>query len=333
VEAVDMTAAPEWRARRVLVTGATGLIGSALTARLVRDGAEVTVLQRDADQRSAFVRAGLAGRVTMVSGAIEDAVTVERAVCDGEIDTVVHLAAQTLVGTARRMPRMTFEANVLGTVNVLEACRLHPDLVRRVVVASSDKAYGALAAGRYEETQPLDGRQPYEASKACADLVARSYAASFDLPVVVTRCGNVYGPGDLNWSRLVPGTLRDLLRGVTPRLRSDGSPVREYLFVDDAVDAYLAIADAADRLGGEAFNVASGQVMTVREMYDAVCAAAGCHVEPVVEAGAGDELAFQALDGAKLHDALGWRATTPVADGLARTVPWYRLHLAEAGPW
>lgn len=323
----------EWSQRRVLVTGATGMVGSWLTRRLVGDGATVVVLVLDDDPLSELVRSGTVERVSVVSGGLEDYATVERAINGHEVDTVIHLGAQTIVGTAQRAPRSTFETNVAGTWNVLDACRAHRDLVRRVVVASSDKAYGAQPDLPYTEGMALAARYPYEVSKACADLVAQSYAHTYGTPVAIARCGNIYGAGDLNWSRIVPGTIRSLLRGEQPVIRSDGTFLRDYLHVDDVVDGFLLLADhaAADGVAGEAFNFSDESPRTVMEIYTAVCKAMGAgEREPRVLDAAVGEIKDQYLDATKARDVLGWRAAVTLEDGLARTVAWYEELLSAA---
>jgi CDP-glucose 4,6-dehydratase len=322
-----------WSNRRVLVTGATGMVGSWLCRRLVDEGALAVALVLDDDPQSELSRSGTVDQVTVVSGSLDDFGTVERAINGHEIDTVVHLGAQTIVGTAHRSPRATFETNVAGTWNVLEACRAHTDLVRRVAIASSDKAYGEHTTLPYTEAMRLDARYPYEVSKACADLVAQSYAHTYGTPVAIARCGNIYGPGDLNWSRIVPGTIRSLLRGEQPIIRSDGTFLRDYLHVDDVVDAFLLLADrsADDGVKGEAFNFSDESPRTVMEIYAAVCKAMGAgEVEPRVLDAAVGEIKDQYLDATKARTVLGWSARVALDDGLARTVAWYRELLAGA---
>jgi CDP-glucose 4,6-dehydratase len=321
-----------WANRKVLVTGATGMVGSWLTRRLVDEGAAVVALVIDDDPQSELLRSGTIEECSVVSGRLEDYDTVERAVNGHEVDTVVHLGAQTIVGTAHRAPKATFETNVAGTWNVLDACRAHRDLVERVVVASSDKAYGEQTVLPYTEDMSLDARHPYELSKTAADLVAQSYAYTYELPITIARCGNIYGGGDLNWSRIVPGTIRSLLRGEQPIIRSDGTFLRDYLHVDDAVDAYLALADrAADEgVAGEAFNVSDESPRTVMDIYTAVCKAVGAgEVEPRVLDAAAGEIKDQYLDAGKARRVLGWDAGVSLEDGLTRTVEWYRELLAR----
>ena len=319
-----------WSTRRVLVTGATGMVGAWLTRRLVDEGATVVALVLDDDPQSELLRSRTIERVSVVSGRLEDYETVERAVNEHEIDSVFHLGAQTIVGTAHRSPRPTFETNVAGTWNVLEACRVHGDLVQRIVIASSDKAYGEQAELPYTEETGLDARHPYELSKAAADLVAQSYAYTYELPVTIARCGNIYGGGDLNWSRIVPGTIRSLLRGEQPIIRSDGTFLRDYLHVDDIVDAYMVLADRSDEveLRGEAFNFSDESPRTVMDLYRAICKAVGSgEVEPNVLDAAVGEIHDQYLDAGKARRVLGWDAQVSLDDGLARTVQWYEALL------
>ncbi len=321
-----------WSPHRVLVTGATGMVGSWLARRLVDEGARVVALVADHDPQSELLRSGTIDRLTVVDGRLEDADAIERAVVGHDVDVIVHLGAQTIVGTARRAPRLTLESNVQGTWNVLEAARLHVDLVRAVVVASSDKAYGAQPSLPYTEDMPLAGVQPYEVSKSCADLVAQSYARTYGLPVGIARCGNIYGGGDLNWSRIVPGTIRSLLQGERPVLRSDGTFLRDYLHVEDVVDAYLVLAGWLLDGGppGEAFNFSDESPRTVMDIYTATCEAAGRPgTEPHVLGEAAGEIHDQYLDATKAHERLGWKATVSLADGLAATVPWYEALLGR----
>lgn len=316
-----------WSDKRVLVTGATGMVGSWLTRRLVDEGAHVVVLVRDADPQSELLRSGTINRTTVVNGRLEDYDTVERSVNEHDVDTILHLGAQTIVGTAFRSPMQTLQANVAGTWNILEAARVHPELVHRVVVASSDKAYGTVAGLPYTEDMPLRGAAPYEVSKSCTDLVTASYATTYDTPAAIARCGNIYGGGDLNWSRIVPGTIRSLLRGEQPVLRSDGTFLRDYLYVEDVVDAYLVLAEALDGKvsPGEAYNFSDEKPLSVMDIYKAVCkAVVGERVEPKVLGQARDEIKDQYLDSAKARMSLGWSANWSLDRGLSTTVEWYR---------
>jgi CDP-glucose 4,6-dehydratase len=324
-----------WKNRRVFVTGATGLVGSWLTRRLVNEGAYVVVLIRDWDPQSELVRSGTIHRCTVVQGSLEDYATLERAIAEHEVDTVFHLGAQTIVGTALRSPLATFEANIRGSYQLFEACRRQSGLVKRVCVASSDKAYGDSPVLPYLEDMPLNGRHPYDVSKSCTDLLALTYGQTYGLPVSIARCGNIYGGGDLNWSRIVPGTIRMVLNGERPVLRSNGTNVRDYLFVDDVVDAYMVLADASEKPGvrGEAFNFSPGQRITVMEITRALLAVLGREdLEPVVLDQARAEIQDQVLDSTKAHERLGWKAHHTLASGLQKTVAWYRDYLSKVTP-
>jgi CDP-glucose 4,6-dehydratase len=312
------------------VTGAYGLLGSWLCRALLDRGARVAVLQRDVAAVSALALDGTDERCTVIRGDVRDLELLERALGEQEVDTVFHLAAQTLVGIAQRSPLSTWETNVRGTWTLLEACRRHG--VARVVVASSDKAYGAHDELPYREDHRLQARNPYEVSKACADLIARSYWHSYGVPVAVTRCANLYGGGDLNASRLVPEAVVAALSGRAPVIRSDGRPERDFLYVEDAVAAYLALATALDGDGarGEAFNAGSGRSWAVRDVVEAVCRAADTDVRPDVQ-GAGTpagEIDRQWVDASRLRALTGWEPRVGLDEGLARTVAWYREHLA-----
>jgi CDP-glucose 4,6-dehydratase len=311
----------------VLVTGATGVVGSWLTRRLLDEGAYVVALVRDLDPQSELLRSGTLQRVNVVNGELEGTTTVARAVVDHEVDTILHLGAQTIVGAALQTPASAFASNVMGTWNVLEAARLYSSLVRSVVVASSDKAYGTAAQLPYTEDMPLQGRGPYDVSKSCADLLATSYADTYGVPVLIARCGNIYGGGDLNWSRIVPGTIRSLLQGDQPVLRSDGTFRRDYLHVDDVVEAYMLLSDVGleGRHAGEGFNFSNEAPLTVREIYDLVCeATVGSVVEPKILGQAEHEIRDQWLSAEKARTQLGWTPRVSMTDGLARTVAWYR---------
>jgi CDP-glucose 4,6-dehydratase len=323
-----------WSGKNVLVTGATGMVGSWLCRRLVDAGARVVALVRDADPQSELLRSGTIERVAVINGCLEHYPDVERAVNEGETDTVFHLGAQTIVGTARRSPLPTLAANVMGTAHVLEAARVHAGLVERVVVASSDKAYGAQETLPYIEGTALTGRDPYEVSKSAGDLVAQAYHATYGVPVAIARCGNIYGGGDLNWSRIVPGSIRALLRCEPLVIRSDGMFLRDYIFVEDVVDAYLALGEAitARGMGGEAFNFSNEAPMTVLAMYEAVVQALGAeYVEPVILNQADGEIRDQYLDSTKAHQRLGWAPRHQLQDGLQLTVGWYTSLLGSHG--
>lgn len=316
--------------RSVFVTGAYGLLGSWLVRALLARGDRVTVLQRDRAPRAALLLDGVEDAVDVVHGDLNEPGLVARALGEQEVDTVFHLAAQTIVGTANRSPLATFESNVRGTWTLLEACRLHG--VQRVVVAASDKAYGASATLPYCEEMPLDPRYPYDVSKAATDMIARSYWHTFGLPVAVTRFANLYGGGDLNRSRLIPEAVAAALAGRAPVIRSDGSPERDFLYVEDAVEAYLLLADALDTGGdgvrGQAFNAGGGRPYAVRDVVARICALAGTDVEPDVRgSGTPDgEIDRQWVDPSKLRRLTGWEPRVELDDGLRRTLAWYREH-------
>lgn len=323
-------ALPSFAGRAILVTGGAGLVGSNLVRRLVADGAEVTVLLRDLDGASPLAPIVAEGRVRTVRGTLTNYVDVERAVVEAEAEFCFHLGAQTLVPVASRVPLATFEANVMGTANLLEAVRRHASIGTRVVVASSDKAYGSAGERPYVEDLPLLGTQPYDASKSAAEMVVRSYNRVYGVPVATLRCANTYGPGDLNWSRLIPGALRAVFRGETLDIRSDGTPRRDYIHVDDVVGAYLCTAARFDELGlaGEAFNAGTGVATSVLELVaaiDAACQAAGAGtLRTRVLGTARHEIPFQVLDASKLRGRLGWAPSVTLAEGLRGTIPWYQ---------
>jgi CDP-glucose 4,6-dehydratase len=331
---VGMSANPSLADRRILVTGATGMVGSALVSDLVASGAYVAVLVLDADPQTELYRSGDIERVAVVSGALEDIGTLERALRLHETDTIFHLGAQTIVGAAHHAPLYTFEANIRGTYNLLEACRRHPDLVTCVVVASSDKAYGEQELP-YVETAPLLGRHPYEVSKSCADMLAQCYHHTYGLPVTIARCGNIYGGGDRNWSRIIPGTIRDFLHGRRPIIRSDGKFLRDYMYVKDAVAAYKALADALlrhhDNVAGEAFNFSDEAPATVLDIVAMLQQLMGCqHLEPDIRNQAKGEIPHQAVSAAKARTVLGWRHQYTREEGLLETIEWYRSYFGVA---
>jgi CDP-glucose 4,6-dehydratase len=317
-----------WEQRRVFVTGGTGLLGAWLCDELLARGADVVCLVRDWVPGSHFARAGLLARTTVVHGDLDDHDLLVRALNEHEIDSVFHLGAQTIVGVAARHPLSTFEANVRGTWNLLEAARVCGPRVQRVIVASSDKAYGQQKVLPYTEETALEGRFPYDVSKSCADLIALSYFHTYGLPVAITRCGNLFGGGDLNFNRLVPGTIRSAFRDESPIIRSNGRYIREYFYVRDAVDAYLALADRVPELAGHAFNFGSGETLTVLDMVDRTLAAMGKTLTPTVLDQAVHEIPEQALDCGKADRMLGWRPTYRVDAGLRETVAWYASLLA-----
>lgn len=321
----------DWTGRTALVSGATGMVGSTLVADLIAAGARVVALVRDQDPQSELIRSGTIARVSVVTGAIEDFWTLERAINEYEVDTIFHLAAQPLVGVADRLPLPTFEANVRGTYNLLEAARMHAGLVRAVVIASSDKAYGEQPVLPYVEDMPLLGRHPYEVSKSCADLIAQSYHHTYRLPVAIARCGNIYGPGDLNWSRIVPGTIAAFLRGERPVIRSDGHYVRDYIYVGDASQAYVRLAErlADPAVAGEAFNFSDESPLTVLQIVEALQRVMDCaHIVPDVRASARGEIHSQYLSAGKARRVLNWKPRFSLDQGLRASVDWYRAFLS-----
>ena len=325
---------PGWRGRRVLVTGAAGFLGTWLTQALVDSGARVVCLVRDEEPETLFFLAGLDRCVTLVRGSVTDYFLLERVLRQYEIDTVFHLAAAAIVGRAVESPLSAFESNIRGTWHVLEAVRRTPT-VRRLVVASSDKAYGAQPTLPYTEESPLQGRAPYDVSKSCADLLAQSYGYTYGLPVAITRCANLYGPGDFNWSRLIPGTIRSMFLGEAPIIRSDGHFTRDYLYIADAVDAYLLLAERAEEPGvkGHAFNFGPGQAISVLELVRRLLALGpDPSLVPRVLNEAKDEIRDQSLASEKARRVLGWQPRWALQDGVARTVQWYHGYFQDRLP-
>ncbi len=322
-----------WKDRPTFVSGATGLLGGCLVKQLLERGAEVVCLVRDWVPQCELVRANLIEQVKVVRGDVCDRALLERVLGEYEISTVFHLAAQTIVSIANRNPVSTFETNVGGTWTLLEACRRTPTL-RQIVLASSDKAYGDQDHLPYTEATPLEGRHPYDVSKSCADLIAKAYATTFGLPVVITRCGNFYGGGDLNWNRIVPGTVRSVLRNERPLVRSDGNYLRDYLYVEDGASAYLLLAEAlAERpeLGGEAFNFSNETPVTVFDLVGRILKIMGADFSPMVRNETVNEIRRQYLDATKARQSLGWRPQFTLDEGLSRTIDWYKDFLGVRG--
>jgi len=319
-----------WQDRPTLVTGATGLLGSWLVRRLAEQGADVVCLVRDWVPQSELVRSRTIENVKVVRGDVCDRAVLERALGEYEVDTVFHLAAQTIVSIANRNPLSTFETNVKGTWELLEACRACPS-VRQIVLASSDKAYGDHEILPYDEEAPLQGRHPYDVSKSCADLIAQTYAATYGLPVVITRCGNFYGGGDLNWNRIVPGTIRSILRGQRPVIRSDGSYIRDYFYVEDGAAANLLLAErlaSQPNLRGEAFNFSNEIQVTVLELTQRILSAMGSDLRPDIRNEVSNEIRHQYLSAAKARRLLGWSPLFDLDSGLQRTIGWYQEFFA-----
>jgi CDP-glucose 4,6-dehydratase len=314
-----------WKNRNVLVTGSTGLLGSHLTGELVARGANVVGLVRDMVPKSSLIRAGIYDEMNVVRGCVEDFFTVERTLNEYEVDTVFHLAAQTIVGIANRNPLSTFEANIKGTWCVLEACRRVP-AVSKIVIASSDKAYGDQEELPYNENTPLQGEHPYDVSKSCADLLARSYYVTYRAPVCITRCGNFYGPGDLNFNRIVPGTIRHVLHNESPTIRSDGTFIRDYFYVKDAALAYLHLAEMMEDPGihGEAFNFSNELQIPVLELVQKILKLMDrTDLKPVILNQASHEIKHQYLKADKARQRLGWKPKYNLDDALKETIAWY----------
>jgi CDP-glucose 4,6-dehydratase len=320
-----------WLDRPTFITGGTGLVGSWLVRRLVEAGADVVCLIRDWVPQSELVHSRQIEQVTVVRGDIRERDLLERILGEYEIDTVIHLAAQTIVTIANRNPISTFETNIAGTWNLLEACRRSPR-IGQVVIASSDKAYGDQENLPYDENTPLQGQHPYDVSKSAADLVAHTYAVSFDLPVVITRCGNFFGGGDLNWNRIVPGTIRSVLRGQRPVIRSDGKSIRDYFYVEDGAAAYMLLAEQLavhPELRGEAFNFSYGNQLSVLDLVHSILARMEAKVNPEVRNEAVNEIRNQYLNADKERHILGWTPLYALDAGLDKTIAWYRDFLSE----
>ena len=318
-----------WVGKNVFVTGATGVIGSHLAIALNSAGADVTILKRDHDKDSLLETSGEIDKVNVAWGELEDFRALERVLVQYEIDTVFHLGAQPIVRKSKIIPRKTFESNIQGTWNLLDACRIvgyESDRLQRIVVASSDKAYGSSKKLPYTEETPLQGSFPYDVSKSCCDLISQSYYKTYHLPVAVARLGNVFGQGDLNFNRIVPGTIKSILLGEDVIIRTDGSPVREYLFVRDAADAYLSLAQQLQekKLAGEAFNFSSGNKMTVLEIVNKIISLTGSKQKPKVLAEVKDEIAEQYISTEKAERILGWKAKTEIDAALLETIEWYK---------
>ncbi len=316
-----------------MITGCSGVLGSWLTRTLTDLDADVVGLVRDWIPHSELVRSGTIERIRVVRGDVTNADLVNRIFSEYEVDTCFHLAAQTIVGIANQMPVPTFETNIKGTWIVLEAARLW-GRAERIIVASSDKAYGAHETLPYDEDAPLQGRHPYDVSKSCADLIAAAYAKTYGLPIAITRCGNMYGGGDLNWNRLVPGTIRSVLHGKPPIIRSDGSPRRDYVFVKDIVDGYLTLAEAMmdGTLSGEAFNFGLDQPLSALELAQRIVALSDFpDLEPMILGEASNEIQDQFLSSEKAHRMLGWQASHTLEEGLRETMRWYKAYLHSLG--
>jgi len=320
-----------WNGKNVFVTGATGLVGSILVRTLTDFGANVSALIFDSPAGSELVQSGLINKINLYNGDLSDYQVVSRALVQSEPDYIFHLGAQTIVGKGLIDPKGTLETNVQGTWNILEAARNFSPQLLSIVVASSDKAYGEAKILPYDESFPLHGDGPYDVSKSCTDLISQSYGKTYNLPVSIARCGNIYGPGDTNWSRIVPGTFHSLLTKQTPVLRSDGTFLRDYIFVKDVVDAYLVLAlKQADLAPGEAFNFSHDRAYSVLEIYSEICEVVlQKYLEPEVLNSVTHEIHDQHLTSTKAKEKLGWEAKYSLESGLRESLPWYRELIAR----
>jgi CDP-glucose 4,6-dehydratase len=321
-----------WNDRPTLVTGGTGLLGGWLVKQLLSLGADVVCVIRDAVPQSELIRSGSIDRVKVVRGDVSDRVFLERVLGEYEIDTVMHLAAQTIVGIANRNPISTFETNIAGTWQMLEACR-HSPTVKQIVMASSDKAYGDCDTLPYLETTPLQGLHPYDVSKSCADLISQAYGHTYKLPVAITRCGNFYGGGDLNWNRIIPGTIRSIMSDKSPIIRSDGSFIRDYIYCEDGAAAYILLAEQLagnPSLCGQAFNFSNETQVTVVDLVEKIIELMGSDLSPIVQNQASNEIKHQFLDATKARELLGWTPEFTLDRGLEKTIAWYRNFLNKS---
>jgi len=330
-QGVEAIAGSFWQDRPTLVTGATGLLGGWLVPRLLDAGASVICLVRDWMPQSQLLCPSIYDHITVVRGDICDQVLLERILGEYEIDTVFHLAAQAIVPIANRNPISTFESNIKGTWSLLEASRRSPT-VKQIVSASSDKAYGDHDTLPYSETTPLQGRHPYDVSKSCADLIAQTYAQTYKLPICITRCGNFYGGGDLNWNRIIPGTIRSVLRGERPIIRSDGSFIRDYFYVEDGAAAYMLLAEAMAEqtdLHGEAFNFSNEVQITVHELVRQILSLMESPLKTDILNQADNEIKHQYLSAEKARRILGWTPLFDIESGLRKTISWYKDYFKE----
>lgn len=317
---------PFWQDRNVLITGATGFVGTYLTDRLLLEGANVVTIMRDFLPLSPFIDSNVHLDVTVVRGDLSNRELVERVISDYEIDSVFHLAASTVVSIANAAPYPTIENNIKSTLNVLEAVRTYGK-VRHTVVASSDKAYGELDDRRmYVESDPVNGLHPYDCSKSCTDLLAQSYAATYNLPIAISRCGNIYGGGDMNYSRLIPNTIRRLLRGTIPVIHGTGNETRDYFYVEDAANAYVLLSE---REAVGPYNFSTGAELTVKRVIETICEIMRLPIRYDVLNNSDAEICYQWLDSTKARDNLGWLPKFSFAEGLRRTVDWYKKRLAQ----
>jgi CDP-glucose 4,6-dehydratase len=317
-----------WKDKNVFITGCTGLLGSWLTKSLVERKANVIGLVRDLVPRSNLNWSGLTEKIITVRGELEDYFLLERTLNEYEINTVFHLGAQTIVTIANRNPISTFNSNIKGTWNILEACRRSPTL-EKMVFASSDKAYGAQIKLPYNEDTPLQGIHPYDVSKSCADLLCKSYYETYGLPVCITRCGNFYGGGDLNFNRIIPGTIKSVLNDEQPIIRSDGSMIRDYFYIEDGVNAYLTLAEQMDdeSLHGEAFNFSNEEPLSVVDTVNKVLKVMNNDLKPIILNKTNNEIEKQYLSSKKARSLLKWEPSYDIEQGLNKTVQWYKNFL------
>lgn len=319
-----------WNNKNVFITGGTGFLGSYLVKKLVNYGANVTILVRDYIPQSNIYVGEEYKKVNVVHGALEDYLLIERTLGGYEIDTVFHLAAQAIVGVANRNPLGTFKSNIEGTWNILEAARKSP-LIKQVIVASSDKAYGDQEKLPYDENMPLQGKHPYDVSKSCADLIAQTYYETYKLPVCITRCGNLYGGGDLNFNRIIPQSIQSILNNEAPVIRSDGSFIRDYFYIEDAVDAYINLAEKVVELnlGGQAFNFSNEIQLTVLELVNKILKIMGSSMKPIILNQGSNEIIHQYLSAKKARTVLGWSPNYTIDEGLRKTIEWYKDFLKK----
>ena len=317
-----------WKNKNVLITGCTGFLGSYLTKLLTDNGANVTGLIRDFTPKSALFR-NKDLKINLVSGSLEDIDILERTIGEYEIDTVFHIAAQAIVGIANRNPISTFNANIMGTWNLLEACRMTP-LVKNIIIASSDKAYGDQEILPYSENMPLQGCHPYDVSKSCADLIAQTYYKTYGLPVCITRCGNLFGGGDLNFNRIVPQTIESIIHKEAPIIRSDGTFIRDYIYVEDAALAYILLAEKMEELNiyGEAFNFSNEVRLTVLDLVNMILKQMDSELKPIILNQGNHEIRNQYLSAKKAKEILGWEPQYNTEQGLIKTIEWYREYFA-----
>ncbi len=321
-----------WKDKNVFITGPTGLLGPWLIKELLKQNANIYVLIRDFVPKSLFYSDGLDKKVNVVIGDLLDISLLQRILNEFDIDSVFHLGAQAIVGIANRGPISTFKSNIQGSWNLLEACRLSP-WVKRIVVASSDKAYGAQKVLPYKEDAPMMGRHPYDVSKSCTDLISQTYFHTYKLPVCVTRCGNFFGGGDQHFNRVIPGTIKLVLNNQRPIIRSNGLFIRDYIYVRDVVDAYLTLAEKMEdeKIVGQCFNFSTDQPFNVIEIVDEILDVMNVkHLKPIIQNRASNEIPEQHLCSQKARDLLGWKPKYGVKTGLRETVEWYKKFFNQA---